>query len=225
MKPETVRVEEGGKVHIEGYPDAVRLIGLEGPKARQLSHYALHRADLKFAESCLESMNSIEADTIREALWRSATIHFSKCFKGNSARSTALDAKVILKGDAQGLEVFQFFDHLRNKHFVHDENSLSESLPCAAINGGGKDYKVERVFAVYRHTRTLKQCHYSNLVLLVAKSLQWVETKIDSLCNGLAAELEAEPLQELLKRPEVSPITTPRLAEMGLRRKGLGRAE
>ena len=40
-----------GSIHIDGYPDAVRMIELTGPNALRFSHLGLHRSDLAFSKS------------------------------------------------------------------------------------------------------------------------------------------------------------------------------
>jgi hypothetical protein len=37
-----------GGLQIEGFPDAVKVIRLDGPRAKRLADLALHRADLDF---------------------------------------------------------------------------------------------------------------------------------------------------------------------------------
>jgi hypothetical protein len=221
MKTEQLRATASG-LHIEGYPDAVRAIRLDGPRARQLAHFGLHKSDLEFARDCLDAINETQSQVVRWALWRSAIVYFTKCFQaGKSAgvRSTGLAEKIIYKGDPEGRDLFRIFDHLRNKHIAHDENSYSQSIPCAAINGGGKSYKVERILTLCATGDTLDQPNYANLRLLITKALDWVTTKYDALCVDLTAELERAPLDALLAREQVK-LAAPKLEEVGKRRKG-----
>jgi len=92
------KTDEG--IHIEGFPDAVRLVELNDPKARRISDLMLHQHDLEFADGCLEAINATPPDSllVREALWRSAIIHFAKCFGGSAARFQ-LDRKKIYKNE------------------------------------------------------------------------------------------------------------------------------
>jgi hypothetical protein len=117
------------------------------------------------------------------------------------------------------LGLFRIFDALRNKHIAHDENSYSQAVVCAAINGGGKPYKVERILTLSVTGETLDQPNYNNLHLLITKALGWVSKKYDALCADLTTELEGEPLDALLAREEVK-LDMPKLEEVGKRRKG-----
>ena len=99
--------------HIEGFPDAVKVLRLTGPKSQRLADLALHRADLDFALECLEAINHQpeEPYLMRQALWRSAVVHFMKCF-GRSESRFSLDAKNVYKGDADASDPFEFFESL-----------------------------------------------------------------------------------------------------------------
>ena len=72
----------GTAIRIEGFPDAVKLVALRGPEARRLADLALHRLDLEFAAQCLQAIYSVTPTppVLRQAFWRSAIIHFCKCF-------------------------------------------------------------------------------------------------------------------------------------------------
>jgi hypothetical protein len=201
------------KFHLEGYPDVVKLVRLDGHKARQVAHYGLHKSDLKLASDCLERLPAAN-DLV---VWTSAIVHFVKCFRGAGARSS-LNSDRIYKGNALALQAFTYFLHLRNKHIVHDENSYTQGIPGAAINGGGKPFKVERIWATSVTGWTLEQGNFENLRLLIADARRWVDEKFEALCQDLTKELEKEPLQDLLAREEVT-FTTPQLSEIGRRRK------
>jgi len=48
--------QESG-LHIEGFPDAVKVIAVEGWRSKRLADLALHKDDLEFADSCLDAIN------------------------------------------------------------------------------------------------------------------------------------------------------------------------
>jgi hypothetical protein len=72
----------GDVFHIDGFPDAVKVLRITGPKSQRLADLALHRADLDFVLECLvaTSRQPDEGNVVRQALWRSAIVHFIKCF-------------------------------------------------------------------------------------------------------------------------------------------------
>jgi hypothetical protein len=80
--------KSGDSLEVYGLPaDAMKVVEIRGEKAQRLADLALHRADLTFAKECLAAMTEApdEPAAIKEALWRSAIVHFGKCF-GSDAR-------------------------------------------------------------------------------------------------------------------------------------------
>jgi hypothetical protein len=184
--------------HIEGFPDAVKVLRLSGPKSQRLADLALHKADLDFALECLEAINHQPEDAyvVRQALWRSAIVHFMKCSGGSESRFS-LDAKKVYKGDGGAFEPFKFFESLRNKHLVHDENSFAQCLPGAVLNKNGMEYKIAKIVCLSVIGDTLNQDDYSHLHLLATRARQWVATQFDELCNLLTKELEPKSYDDL----------------------------
>jgi len=184
--------------HIEGFPDAVKVIRMDGPQSKRLADFALHKADLEFAAECLEEINHVsdKSRVLQQALWRAAIIHYMKCF-GDSGARFQLSAKKIYKGNALALTAFNYFKDLRNKHFVHDENSYAQSIPGAVLNRRDKPYKIEKIVCFSAIAETLGQDNYSNLYLLIQTTKTWVEGEFDALCQALTKELEAKSYDDL----------------------------
>ena len=218
MEYYTISKTENG-LHIEGFPDAVKVVGIDGHEAKRLADLSLHKADLDFADSCLDAINHApeEPNVIREALWRSAIVHFLKCF-GSSARFQLAPEKLYKKEPPEALMAFNYFKSLRNKHVVHDENSYAQSIPGAILNSGEKNYKVEKIVCFTAIGVTLKQENYANLKLLVKKARVWVVSEFDAHCKRLTANLEKEPYDELLARDSIT-YSAPNVDDIYHRRK------
>jgi hypothetical protein len=186
------------QIHINGFPDAVKVIELVGPNAKRLADLALHRSDLHFAMKCLETINTVPTDLqiARQALWQIALVRFYKCF-GRSKSRFSLSEKLILKDEPEGLKVFRYFKSLRDKHLVHDENSYSQSLPCAILNAEDSPQKIAKIVTVNPIPELLVQESYSSLSLLVTRAVSWVEAEFDSLCGMITGELESQGYGEL----------------------------
>ena len=193
--------EESGP-RIEGFPDGIRVIRLEGQRARRLSDLDLHRADLDFTLACLDEMQSQPHDSrlLQEALWRSSIVHFLKCF-GDSAARFRLFAKDIYGAEPlETMAAFDYFKTMRNKHLVHDENSYAQSVPGAILNRGDKPFKIEKILCFSITMPTLDAANYDNLRRLVYRARDWVVEEFDRLSDLLAAELEEQPYDALLER-------------------------
>lgn len=200
---EITKTNEG--FHIEGFPEAVKVLGIKGPKARRLANLTLHKSDLEFSLSCLDGINLVpeEPYVLRESLWRSAVVHFAKCF-GSSKSRFSLDPKTVYRGDEGAIEPFEYFRSLRNKHLVHDENSYSQALPGAILNKPDASHKIEKIVCLSLIGQTLDRDAYSNLHLLVAHALEWVTREFDQLCDRLTAELEAQSYENLSKQDGIT---------------------
>jgi len=202
---------------IQGFPDAVKVIRINGPEGKRLSDLALHRADLEFAAACLEAINHVpdEPSVLREALWRGAIIHFMKCF-GSSLRFQ-LSAKKVYKGNSMALNAFSYFDNLRNKHVVHDENAYAQSIPGAILNKGDKPYKIEKVVCFSAMAETLCQDNYSNLHLLCQTAIAWVANEFTQLCEAQTKKLEAKSYDDLYRQEAIT-YTAPALDQISKKR-------
>jgi hypothetical protein len=100
---------------VDGFPQAVKVIRLQGPRARRLAHLALHFQDLTFAERCLAALKAgPSTDRMGEALWAAAVIHFFKCF-GQPKRRFQLDPSVIYAGSELAKENFAYFKAMRDR--------------------------------------------------------------------------------------------------------------
>jgi hypothetical protein len=135
--------------HVDGLPDATHFVELTGHLPKQIAHLALHKADLEFVLELLRQINKVEDEVVKEALWELAIIRFIKCFVGGSAR-IQLDENTILAKTPGAMTVFEFFKNIRNKHFVHDENSYTQCTPVAALNDGQKAIKSRKLLRLAR---------------------------------------------------------------------------
>ena len=183
----------------------MKVITINGPEAKRVADLTLHKEDLEFADSCLDAINQIPETPVvaREALWRSAIVHFMKCF-GLSARFQLSAAKIYKGEPPEALMAFEYFKDLRNKHFVHDENSYAQSIPGAVINNGTKSYKIEKIVCFAAFGATLELGNYGNLKLLIEKARAWVVAEFDTLCKRLTADLEKESYEDLLARDSIN---------------------
>lgn len=189
-------------LQVEGFPDAAKVINLKGHKAKRLADLALHKADLEFANDCLIAIKSctLKDRLMREALWRSAITHMFKCF-GNSKSRFQLDKNRILKNEGStAMIVFQYFKDLRDKHFIHDENSYTQGLPGAILNKKGKNKKIAKIVCLYVWAETLTPDNYSNLKTLVDKTQSWVLNQFNKLCSDIYENLENEPYEVLFSK-------------------------
>jgi hypothetical protein len=191
--------------HVHGFPDGVKLLKLSDAKAERLSDLALHKHDLDFALQCLDGINIVaeEPYALRLALWRTAIVHYFKCFGKGTARFS-LDHRVIYAGEPLAIENFEFFRLLRNKNIVHDKNSYTQCIPGAVLNKAGMEIKIAKILCSSFHGQTLGQDSFFNLGLLISHAIEWVTRQFDELCDKITADLESLKYEELYNMESVT---------------------
>ena len=204
-------------IQLNRYPTAERAIKLTGGRATRFAHLALHLHDLKFAGECLLQLRSETQfpDIARETLWRSAVVHYLKCF-GQSAARFSLDPKTIFE---PGLpqQVHQYFKDLRNKHLVHDENPYLQALPTGIIGHLGDVPKVQDLLVLTFSGDTLSPNNLDNLDLLIGTAHHWVKAAFEKAKASVREELEEVDHAELLTR-ERSNYRVPAVEDLSTRR-------
>jgi hypothetical protein len=187
-------------IHIEGFPDAIKVIKIEEKKGQRLADLALHKVDLEFAKNCLEAIKPIldagNFDIVSQALWFSAITSYIKCF-GISKSRFQLDYKTIYK-DVLPKTLSVYFKNLRNKHLTHDENSFSQSFSGAVLNKKENPYKIAKIITVSVTANTLTQGNYNNLKLLIEDALAWAIKQYNTLCTDLTQKYEQHSHESLL---------------------------
>lgn len=92
----------GQELRLESHEGAANVIHLEGPPPALLEHLSLHRVDLEFAQACLTVIEATPREHWHtpaiEAAWRSALLHYCKCFappEGGVGRSQLSVTKIL----------------------------------------------------------------------------------------------------------------------------------
>lgn len=209
------RAPEGIQLNL--YPTAERAIKLTGGRATRFAHLALHEHDLRFAGECLVHLRSQAQfpDIVREALWRSAVVHYLKCF-GDSAARFSLDPRTVFD---PGLpqQVHQYFRDLRNMHLVHDDNPYLQALPVGIISHLGDAPKVQDLLVLSIRSDTLNPGNVGNLDLLIGTAHHWVKAALDKAQASARDELEQVDHAELLSREEAN-FRVPTVEDLSTRR-------
>lgn len=134
----------------------------------------------------------------RDVLWRSAIMHYFKCF-GGGARVQLQAAQVYKQSPQDALGAFDFFKSLRNKHYVHDENAYQQCV-VAAVIGDGKTYR--KIAGIIPLVMTVKVCtdqHVETLLRLTRIALDWVISEGENCKMEVMQYLERLPPDQLEK--------------------------
>lgn len=198
-----------GSFHIDGFPDAVKLIAVSPlikDLPRQYADLVLHHSDLKFAQECLIALATPQATVplVAEALWQCAIVHYCKCFGKQGQTRAQLPYKKIFPA-GMPREIHHYFVDLRNKHLVHDENAWTQATPIAVVAAESRGQRIEGVVCTNITAVTREPININNLNSLIGVALPWVESRIDDLYEKIKAELESHPYEVLLAQPEPKP--------------------
>jgi len=207
---------DGKSFRLEGFPDAVTVVRLDGAEAEWLAHHALHRSDLEFAQACLDRLASTPDDPpiVQEGIWRSAISSFLKCFDGTGVRSP-IDATTLYGGEPAALAAYTHIRNLRRKHIVHDENPWTQCYTVAILNPKAASRKVADIRCIVFHGGTRE--NFQNLANLIRVAREWVNSEFDRRHASLLAKLEGEPYDTLASMPQPA-YTVPTAAEVTRKR-------
>lgn len=110
---------------------------------------------------------------------------------------------VFQKEPPEAMEAFKFIKNLRNKHIAHDENAYLQCLMGIALNDGNKKHKIERIICTTFRANSLDDGPYGNLMMLVKKTIDFIEVEFEKCCQNLTDTLEKETYDKLLSFGEV----------------------
>jgi hypothetical protein len=195
----------GQSLHIDNYPDAVGLKRIDDPISRQLQAMTLHHDDLGRCCDALDALWSLDRTAqpiFADALWVSALARYFKCFGVSQARAQ-LSAVKVLKGQAGAMAVFKYFQSLRDKHVIHDENPYSQAFTAVALNGPTAEAKVADVVSLAINSVTADESHIKSFSNLARFTFEWVSKKHEELHNVLGAKYEQVDYATLLALPDV----------------------
>lgn len=210
-----------GRINIQGINDAVHLKKLPEKLGRTLSDYSLHQNDLLFAKHNLDAINKEEIlydDYLRQALWRSAIVHYVKCFTPSKARGQLSFDRVYRNAPDEARIAYDYIKELRDKTIAHDQNSYAQSIPCAALNAGNKSYKVEKILFINFQADSLNNENYSNLYLLISQALDFVNSELDNMFIRATEMVEMLKFDEIMKFEDVN-YTSPTLDDVSKKRR------
>jgi len=201
---EYLNIEHSGSgkgFNLSDFPEAEKVISLNGKKSQELADMALHNFDLTNASRCLDYFFVPNKDLFEKSIfWKMAIINFIKCFQKNNARKTNLDIKEILNGDLEGQKIHLYFISLRNKNITHDDNPFLQCLPGAIINKKSASYKIEKIICLNAQVEVSDDANINNLKLLIDHTQTFVKKRFDQLAKELTQELELLSHEELIKR-------------------------
>lgn len=132
----TLRIDPQNGVVIQGdfTPGSIAVsIPDSNKKKRQFISLFLNKIDIERGIDYLNCVSLNNHIIANEGLFVSALAMFAKCFVSSKSR-TGLDKEGFKKFSPQFAVLFDKYDAWRNKHFLHDENSMTEAIAFLLVS-------------------------------------------------------------------------------------------
>lgn len=110
-----------------------------------------------------------------------------------------------------------YFQGLRNKHVVHDENSYTQVQTVLVLNPKDDQKHVADILSIVFNADTANAEHIRSFSPLISTAFSWVENQHNSLIAQLVTSYEGKVYSELEALPEPT-LTVPTSNEVGRKR-------
>lgn len=114
-------------------PTGIYKLPQDTPNKELFVSLTLHQSDIKIACEYLSLISVNQDISISEALFLAALNNCIKCFKFSKNRKKLCKEKVF-QNDPELLSSFSRFECMRDKHYVHDENGMLQSIATMLIS-------------------------------------------------------------------------------------------
>ena len=181
-------------------PNTVQIGELTTKKAKQLSAYTLHMYDLKFSSRMAglwKAYREAKEDDLADAIFLSCISKFISCFQTNKGRSS-LDQKVIFREHVKLLDTFQYYNDIRNKHLIHDENKFFQAKTIALLDSHSI---VLDVRVLVHHQLPRPDEHLIELIAAIEHVIAWVQRKMKELADELFTLVQSMRSYERMALP------------------------
>ena len=128
-----VTIEKDGLVVRGDFPPHLKPISIPNDynlKKRYVGLF-LHKRDIELGMRYLQCISFEKHEVINEGLFVSGLNAFIKCFLKNAAREKILSS--IFK-DEETRNLYNYFKSLRNKHFMHDGKSMTQTTAFLLVD-------------------------------------------------------------------------------------------
>ena len=161
---------------------------------RRFASFFLHKRDIEKGMSFLRCISMDKHEAINEGLFIAGLNAFIKCFKSD-VRAQVSDS--IFTND-ETKKLYTFFNSMRNKHFMHDENGMLQTLDFLLVN---LDKDVPAIFnasVVWNSILIDYQYEASRLLNLIGIVHNHLCSEIDKMAETIVDEFKDQTKKELL---------------------------
>ncbi|MDQ4061429.1 MAG: hypothetical protein M3145_10065 [Pseudomonadota bacterium] len=174
---------------IQDFPEAVRVVKLDTPYARQLAALRSHEADLAFCADALRLLRYLgETEPghrmLEEALWTAALVRYFRCFFGGPTRLWRLWHTSVLR-EPEALDAFDEFRAICSDLLNNDAKSIGRFATGMALDDSWEPLGVLPLEAGPQHGPE----HHERFARLTQMTLFDVRDRIARLLQSVGEEV------------------------------------
>ena len=170
----------------------------ENKKKKQFISLFLNKKDIERGIDYLNCISLNNHQIANEGLFISALAMFDKCFVSSGSR-TGLDKEGFKKFSPQFAALFDQYDAWRNKHFLHDENSMTEAISFLLISPEGSENVFGGPPSVVWNSVQINYIQESRrLESLLQEIWKYTVDRIDKQGNSIVEDYSGHTRKELL---------------------------
>lgn len=182
-------------------------IDIEHPKRKQFIDLFLHKDDTERGIGYLQCISADKDSRLNEALFIAGLNNCMKCFKYSKARNK-LDKTVVFVDDIQLLNEFVEFETMRDKHFDHDENGMTQATAFLLISQSDDHIYGGPPSVVWNRSGINYYLAGQRLQEIMRCVWQFICKEIDTVGGEIEESYKSFSKEELLKR-SVAQIESP----------------
>ena len=185
------------------FPTVARLGELSGENADCLKSYALHQYELNFCVLHIPDWGKFHSENIldlADAVFITIVSKLVSCFQHSKSRSK-LDKNLVYGLNTELRNSFEYFENIRNKHLIHDQNNMFQCQAVALLDDEGVVLDVKTLIG---HMFLRPATHSAQLRSLTRTALVHVDNKVTELCKCLMNDVSVMSPEERAKLPRPS---------------------
>lgn len=183
------------------------------PDRKEFVDLFLHKADIDIGLSYLSRILPENELTINECLFIVALNSCMKCFKKSHSREK-LEKTEVFSSNAAQLEQFMQYEIMRDKHYMHDENGMFQTLAFFFFTQKSSSVRFDTPSVVWNRAKLNYIEEGEKLTSIMHHIVRYLADRIDCVGENILRRC-AKLSPEELKRLEVcdmakASIDTPR---------------
>ena len=201
--PQSISIKDG-HLHIDGYPNANRVVRLASPSAKRLASLRLHQSTLRYCEDAMQELVRMSpiSQVAASAMITGVAARYFSCFGKNNSKSVyPLEASQVFKGKQEAKECYLYWRSIRNKHLVHNESEMTSLYSGLVL---GSQHEIQDVISL--HVRAMIETdkeHCQLLFNLIDHTRKHVDSEIEKVLQRVFSEAHAMTPEE---RAALTPI-------------------